>query len=99
MSYFSVRQPEPAWCPNLVFFHSQGLHQSAVDKGLTILNEIGLDPGIDHMLAKCCIDEVHDRGGQVIRIEIQGYSRIYSHCSINFSLLHELKDPTSTSYF
>lgn len=46
--------------------YSQSLHQSAVDKGLTILNETGLDPGIDHMLAKRCIDEVHDQGGQVI---------------------------------
>ena len=32
---------------------------------MTILNEVGLDPGIDHMLAMRCFDEVHDNGGQV----------------------------------
>ena len=29
------------------------------------MNEIGLDPGIDHMLAVDCFDEVHSRGGKV----------------------------------
>jgi len=29
------------------------------------MNEIGLDPGIDHMLAMQCIDEVHSKGGKV----------------------------------
>jgi saccharopine dehydrogenase (NADP+, L-glutamate forming) len=33
--------------------------------GIVILNEVGLDPGIDHMEAKRIIDEVHGRGGQV----------------------------------
>lgn len=29
------------------------------------MNEIGLDPGIDHMLAMQCFDEVHNKGGKV----------------------------------
>lgn len=33
--------------------------------GLLFLNEIGLDPGIDHMSAKKIIDHVHDNGGKV----------------------------------
>ncbi len=33
-------------------------------KGLLFLNEIGLDPGIDHMSAKTIIDEVHAKGGK-----------------------------------
>lgn len=37
----------------------------AVDAGITILNEVGLDPGIDHMTAMECFDEVRDRGGKV----------------------------------
>ena len=36
-----------------------------MDKGLIIVNEVGLDPGIDHMLAMECFDEVHSKGGQV----------------------------------
>ena len=43
----------------------QQLHETAVDKGLTLLCEIGVDPGIDHMLAVRCFDEVHAKGGQV----------------------------------
>lgn len=38
----------------------------ARDKGLLLLNEIGVDPGIDHMLAMRVIDAVRSRGGQVI---------------------------------
>lgn len=29
------------------------------------MNEAGLDPGIDHMLAMECIDRVHECGGKV----------------------------------
>ena len=43
----------------------KALHQSAVDKGLIFLNEVGVDPGIDHMLAMRCFDEVHEKGGKV----------------------------------
>nr|CAD7441187.1 unnamed protein product [Timema bartmani] len=41
------------------------LHQRAVEAGVTIVNEVGLDPGIDHLLAMECIDEVHQAGGKV----------------------------------
>jgi len=41
------------------------LHQQAVDGNITMFNEIGFDPGIDHMLAMQCFDEVHDKGGKV----------------------------------
>jgi hypothetical protein len=37
----------------------------AVETGITILNEVGLDPGIDHLLAMECFDEVHQAGGKV----------------------------------
>ncbi|XP_048825797.1 alpha-aminoadipic semialdehyde synthase, mitochondrial isoform X1 [Brienomyrus brachyistius] len=33
------------------------LQQSAKEAGITIVNEMGLDPGIDHMLAMECIDQ------------------------------------------
>ena len=41
------------------------LDQEAKDKGLIFLNEIGLDPGIDHMAAMRIIDDVHARGGRI----------------------------------
>ncbi|KAH8091821.1 saccharopine dehydrogenase [Cristinia sonorae] len=33
--------------------------------GIVVLNEIGLDPGIDHLYAVKTIDEVHAKGGKV----------------------------------
>ncbi|KAK0544976.1 saccharopine dehydrogenase (NADP+, L-glutamate-forming) [Tilletia horrida] len=33
--------------------------------GITVYNEIGLDPGIDHLYAVKAIDEIHKAGGQV----------------------------------
>lgn len=36
-----------------------------MNAGVTILNEVGLDPGIDHMTAMECFDEVKDHGGKV----------------------------------
>lgn len=34
---------------------------------VTILNELGLDPGIDHLLAMKLIDELHAEGSKVYR--------------------------------
>ncbi len=39
--------------------------KDARDHDLIFLNEIGLDPGIDHMSAMRIIDDVHARGGKV----------------------------------
>jgi alpha-aminoadipic semialdehyde synthase len=41
------------------------LSKAAQAAGVTLLNEVGLDPGIDHMLAMQCIDEVSRQGGTV----------------------------------
>ena len=42
------------------------LHEPAREAGITLINEVGLDPGIDHMLAMACIDETHSKGGKVL---------------------------------
>jgi saccharopine dehydrogenase (NADP+, L-glutamate forming) len=41
------------------------LDESAKKAGLLFLNEIGLDPGIDHMTAMRIIDHIHSKGGKV----------------------------------
>lgn len=41
------------------------LDEKAKSAGVTVLNEIGLDPGIDHLYAVKTIDEVHRAGGQI----------------------------------
>ena len=38
-------------------------------KGLVFMNEIGLDPGIDHMSAMRIIDRIRDEGGKIILFE------------------------------
>jgi saccharopine dehydrogenase (NADP+, L-glutamate forming) len=48
------------------------LERDAHRKGLIILTEIGLDPGIDHMSAISMIQSVRDRGGCVKQFESYG---------------------------
>ena len=43
----------------------QSINQEAKAAGIVIVNEVGLDPGIDHMLAMECFDEIHSHGGKV----------------------------------
>ncbi|KAL1495088.1 hypothetical protein ABEB36_010561 [Hypothenemus hampei] len=45
------------------------LHQEAYNAGITILNEVGLDPGIDHLLALECIQEAQNLGGRITSFE------------------------------
>jgi len=41
---------------------------SAKEAGITIVNEVGVDPGIDHMLAMQCFGDVKVRSGKVTAI-------------------------------
>ncbi|MDD3281611.1 MAG: saccharopine dehydrogenase C-terminal domain-containing protein, partial [Bacteroidales bacterium] len=43
----------------------QALDAEARKMGIAILNEMGLDPGIDHMSAMRIIDRIHAEGGKV----------------------------------
>jgi len=43
----------------------KALNDKAKDAGVIILNEIGLDPGIDHMSAMKIIHDIQKRGGEV----------------------------------
>ena len=45
------------------------LDTAAKENGLVFMNEIGLDPGIDHMSAMKVIDEVRAQGGKMILFE------------------------------
>ena len=42
---------------------------SAKAAGVTLLNEIGLDPGIDHLSAMQMIDDAHRSGGKVVSFQ------------------------------
>ncbi|KAI9220705.1 Saccharopine dehydrogenase-domain-containing protein [Blastocladiella britannica] len=43
----------------------RALDKAARDAGVVIMNEVGLDPGIDHLTAKQFVDDVRANGGQV----------------------------------
>lgn len=45
------------------------LDQQAKAKGLVFMNEIGVDPGIDHMSAMKVIDSIRNKGGKVVLFE------------------------------
>lgn len=47
----------------------QELHQQAINNNLIFMNEVGLDPGIDHMSAMKVINEIREKGGKVILFE------------------------------
>jgi saccharopine dehydrogenase-like NADP-dependent oxidoreductase len=47
----------------------RALEQDAIANGVTIINEIGVDPGIDHMSAMKVIDEIRGKGGKIEEFE------------------------------
>ena len=47
----------------------QALDADAKSKGLVLMNEIGVDPGIDHMSAMKVLDNIRNKGGKIILFE------------------------------
>jgi saccharopine dehydrogenase (NAD+, L-glutamate forming) len=47
----------------------QALDEKVKSSGLTFMNEIGVDPGIDHMSAMQVIDRIRDNGGKMLLFE------------------------------
>jgi saccharopine dehydrogenase (NAD+, L-glutamate forming) len=47
----------------------EALDTQVKSKGLTFMNEIGVDPGIDHMSAMQVIDRIKNKGGKMIMFE------------------------------
>jgi saccharopine dehydrogenase-like NADP-dependent oxidoreductase len=62
---FCIKCHKPLITTSYVQPEMQALDEAAKSAGVILLNEIGLDPGIDHMTAKKVIDHIHDRGGKV----------------------------------
>ncbi|PCH70064.1 MAG: saccharopine dehydrogenase [Bacteroidales bacterium] len=51
--------------PSYVTPEMMELDEEAKEKGLSFLNELGVDPGIDHMSAMKIIDQIKKRGGKI----------------------------------
>ncbi|MGB8959890.1 MAG: saccharopine dehydrogenase C-terminal domain-containing protein [Candidatus Aminicenantales bacterium] len=62
----AIEQGRPMITASYVSPAMRALDARAKERGVILLNELGLDPGIDHMEAMRVIHEVHDAGGKVI---------------------------------
>ncbi len=51
--------------PSYISPEMRSLNQKAIDAGIVIMNEIGVDPGIDHMSAMKIIDKIKDSGDKL----------------------------------
>jgi len=55
--------------PSYVSDEMWQLDKLARERGILLLNEMGVDPGIDHMSAMKIIDELHGKGSEIISFE------------------------------
>ena len=61
----AIRHGVHVLTPSYVSPAMKALDAAAREAGVLVLNEMGLDPGIDHMSAMKVIDEVRAKGGQM----------------------------------
>lgn len=61
-----IDQNKPMVTTSYVSEDMEKLDGPAKQAGVTVLNEIGVDPGIDHMSAMRIIDDVKGRGGEIV---------------------------------
>jgi len=61
-----VKQKKHLVTASYITKEMQDLHVEALKNGVTLLNECGLDPGIDHMSAMKIIDEIKGSHGDVV---------------------------------
>ena len=62
---YCIKHKKPLVTTSYVQPKMRALDQEAKNAGVLLLNEIGLDPGIDHMSAMRIIDTVHKKGGKI----------------------------------
>ena len=55
--------------PSYVSPEMKELDQAAKDAGILVMNEIGVDPGMDHMSAQKILDEIEEAGGKITAFE------------------------------
>ena len=55
--------------PSYVTDEMKALNEQIIDAGIITMNEMGLDPGIDHMSAMKILDEIEEKGGVVSGFE------------------------------
>ena len=66
VAQMSIEFKKPMVTTSYVSPEMQALDELAKSAGVTVLNEIGVDPGIDHMSAMRIIDDVKSRDGEIV---------------------------------
>ncbi len=61
----AIKYQKPFCTTSYISDEMKGLDEEARAAGVLILNECGVDPGIDHMSAMQIIDHVHNQGGKI----------------------------------
>ena len=62
----AIRHKKPFCTTSYISDEMKALDGPAKEAGILLLNECGVDPGIDHMSAMKIIDQVHDNNGQIV---------------------------------
>lgn len=61
----------------------KSLDEKAKEKNLVFMNEIGLDPGVDHMSALQFIDQIKNKGGKMLLFESFTGGLVAPECDTN----------------
>jgi saccharopine dehydrogenase (NADP+, L-glutamate forming)/spermidine synthase len=61
----AVKYKKPFCTTSYISDEMKSLDEDAHNAGILLLNECGVDPGIDHMSAMKIIDQIHDNNGKV----------------------------------
>ncbi len=62
----AIKHKKPFCTTSYISQEMMALDEEAKKAGIILLNECGVDPGIDHMSAMKIIDDVHSNGGKII---------------------------------
>jgi len=78
-----VKQSKHFLSPSYISPEMQDLDKTAKTKGVLLLNELGVDPGIDHMSAMKIIDEIKSKGGELLSFKSYCGGLLAPSCSTN----------------
>ena len=65
----AIRQKKNVVTPSYISPEVKALDSAAKEAGVLIMNELGVDPGIDHMSAMKLINEIKEDGGEILNFE------------------------------
>lgn len=65
----SIKQKKSVVTPSYISPEVKALDEAAKAAGILIMNELGVDPGIDHMSAMKLLNEIREEGGEILDFE------------------------------